>query len=641
MLPINLPHAKFTHSALKTRRLAIILCIAAASHAHAAGTYNSITFFGDSLTDGGYFSPVTQKIPGVTQSGQFTTNPDNTWATSFANQLGLSSVANKFGDTTLGNNYAIGGARAGEMVTNSNFGFPIPIASASSQIDTYLAHNKVDANGLYVVWAGANDLLAAFNNPQNAQGIIGSAVNSQVMNIKKLSDAGAKYILVPTIPDIGLTPDVVGTAAQPSVTYATNQFNQAMLNNATKLNANIIPLDTFGLLQQITKSPAAYGFTNVTDKACLTASSLFCGKTALITPDANDTYFFADSVHPTGRVHELIADYANAVVTAPSQMGVLPQLVTASGNITNEQVQTHLNQMHRFDNTANSNLPNNHQPIKPARNVWVTGSVQGQEHNKVESSGDSQLLVGVDFQHPNAVNAVSGIYGNLSKKQFNNGNPHSGLNDIGIDAVGVGIYHANTFDTLGGLQLNGSVGFDTLQVDVTRQVALQNYKTQYESNADGKRYYAALQAGYPLQMRDVTVTPYLGASLSRVTIDKLKETGESAVAMSFDKQKYTRSYGKIGVKGNKKLAGTLNVFGDIYYQTQLSDDQNTITANLNSLPDNKFSTPQANSDDDNGLGMTLGLSRQFGAYNANVGVMHVNGKVDDTTSVFLGLNRAF
>ncbi len=39
--------------------------------------------------------------------------------------------------------------------------------------------------------------------------------------------------------------------------------------------------------------------------------------------------------------------------------------------------------------------------------------------------------------------------------------------------------------------------------------------------------------------------------------------------------------------------------------------------------------------------MTLGLSRQFGAYNANVGVIHVNTKVDDNTSVFLGLNRAF
>lgn len=45
--------------------------------------------------------------------------------------------------------------------------------------------------------------------------------------------------------------------------------------------------------------------------------------------------------------------------------------------------------------------------------------------------------------------------------------------------------------------------------------------------------------------------------------------------------------------------------------------------------------------DKDGLGMTLGLSRQFGAYNANVGVIHVNAKVDDNTSVFLGLNRAF
>ena len=60
-----------------------------------------------------------------------------------------------------GNNYAIGGARAGidtvrTFPTGPNSGIDVPVASANNQTNNYLANNRVDPNGLYVVWAGAN-----------------------------------------------------------------------------------------------------------------------------------------------------------------------------------------------------------------------------------------------------------------------------------------------------------------------------------------------------------------------------------------------------------------------------------------------------------------------------------------------------
>lgn len=60
-------------STLKTltkSMLAITLCTAGLAHAN---DYSSVTFFGDSLTDGGYFSPI------ISGGAQFTTNPDDTW----------------------------------------------------------------------------------------------------------------------------------------------------------------------------------------------------------------------------------------------------------------------------------------------------------------------------------------------------------------------------------------------------------------------------------------------------------------------------------------------------------------------------------------------------------------------------------
>ena len=622
-MPRNTARSIVGHTTLKTftkSMLAISLSIAGISHANA---YDSVTFFGDSLTDGGYFSPLTQGAFGLEESGQFTTNPDNTWATSFAEQLGTTAVANTYDGSQTGNNYAIGGARAGVDVT----AFGIPVASANSQVNNYIDNNQVDPNGLYVVWAGANDLLAVAENPANAQATILGAVASQAETINILKDNGANYILVPNIPDIGLTPRAIdqGPMAQAQSTGATSLYNQFMLSGVAATGANIIPLDMFSLTQEIIASPAQYGFTNVTDEACGdNNSSLTCGRNTLVETDANETYFFADSIHPTGATHQLIADYANAVVTAPSLIGVLPHIATTTGLATNERLQSHVNQI---QSSAQ----------KPARTLWAVGEVANQDIAGFDSDNNTQVLLGVDFAHPNSANAVTGLYGNITQKDFENSDVGTGLSDIDLGEVGFGVYHSNKF---GDLQINGAAGFGNMDVDVTRAVTLGSNQQQFKSNADGKRYYANLQAGYPLQVSNIAVTPYIGATASRVKIDGLKEKEMSGVAMQFDEQKYSTTYGKIGLKANHTLTENLNLFGDIHYQKQLSDNREAVTASLNTLSNISFETPMVETDDDN-VAMTLGVSRSFGLLNANAGVTHSQGDDDDSTSLFIGLNGAF
>lgn len=622
-MPRNTARSIVGHTTLKTftkSMLAISLSIAGISHANA---YDSVTFFGDSLTDGGYFSPLTQGAFGLEESGQFTTNPDNTWATSFAEQLGTTAVANTYDGSQTGNNYAIGGARAGVDVT----AFGIPVASANSQVNNYIDNNQVDPNGLYVVWAGANDLLAVAENPANAQATILGAVASQAETINILKDNGANYILVPNIPDIGLTPRAIdqGPMAQAQSTGATSLYNQFMLSGVAATGANIIPLDMFSLTQEIIASPAQYGFTNVTDEACGdNNSSLTCGRNTLVETDANETYFFADSIHPTGATHQLIADYANAVVTAPSLIGVLPHIATTTGLATNERLQSHVNQI---QSSAQ----------KPARTLWAVGEVANQDIAGFDSDNNTQVLLGVDFAHPNSANAVTGLYGNITQKDFENSDVGTGLSDIDLGEVGFGVYHSNKF---GDLQINGAAGFGNMDVDVTRAVTLGSNQQQFKSNADGKRYYANLQAGYPLQVSNIAVTPYIGATASRVKIDGLKEKEMSGVAMQFDEQKYSTTYGKIGLKANHTLTENLNLFGDIHYQKQLSDNREAVTASLNTLSNISFETPMVETDDDN-VAMTLGVSRNFGLLNANAGVTHSQGDDDDSTSLFIGLNGAF
>ena len=628
-MPRNISRAIVNPTTLKTltkSMLAISLSVVSLAHAE---LYNSVTFFGDSLTDGGYFSPITKGTLGLNESGQFTTNPDNVWATSFAEQLGTTSVANTVGGAQTGNNYAIGGARAGVDIVNTDFGVNIPVASVNTQVNGYLANNKVDSNGMYVVWGGANDLLAAAANPANAINTVSAAAGSQVAAIKALKDNGANYILVPNIPDIGLTPTAIAAGAgfQSSGTMLANLYNQSMYSGAVATGANIIPLDTFSLLQQVAANPTAYGFTNVTQAACTTASSLLCGSNNLVTPGANESYFFADGIHPTGRAHQMIADYASAVVTAPSLIGVLPHIATTAGLATNERLQSHINQIQSSEQ-------------KLARNLWATGEFENQDIAGFEGDSNTQVLLGVDFAHPNSANAVTGLYGNITQKEFENSGVRTGLSNIELEEVGFGVYHSNTLDNLGGLQLNGSVGFGNMDVDVTRAVTLGGNKQEFKSNADGKRYYANLQAGYPMQVSSVAITPYIGATASRVRLDALKEQEMSGIAMQFDEQKYTTTYGKLGVKANHYLADTLNVFGDIHYQKQLSDNREAASARLNTIANISFDTPIVETDDDN-FGMTLGVSKSFGLLNANAGVTHSQGDDDKSTSVFIGLSGAF
>lgn len=615
--------------ALKTLSKAILAITLSGMGVAHASDYSSVTFFGDSLTDGGYFKPVLDKE----ESGQFTTNPDDTWATPFAESLGLTSTANTIDGSRTGNNYAIGGARTGINVNKE--GIPIPIDSTSTQVDKYLANNSVDSKGLYSVWSGANDLFAAAEDLGNAFNIVSSAVSNEVAIVQKLHDNGANYILVPNIPDVGLTPDFVNTKDAASGTYFSKQYNDALYSGLKNTGANVIPLDTSSLLQKVAENPAVYGFSNMSGKACTNKDekgkieSLKCGRADLDKPGAENSYFFADGVHPTGRAHRMIADYANAVVTAPGQVSVLPHIATQSGLATNERLQTHINQRQNQNHSTQSMSPEG----------WISANINALDVAGFESSGNAQLLMGLDFTHSNLPNAMTGVYANLSQSELDS-SIRTGLDKVDFDELGLGLYHSRN---LGKVQLNGALGYSTIDMELNRKVSLDNYTENYKSDVDGSRYYASLQAGYPMALNDLTqfanttVTPYLGATANRVKLDAIKEgTSDDPIAMQFDKQKYNTIYGTLGVKASSQLSSTLNVFGDVHYQKQLDDNHKEVTARLNTLSDMSFTAPKASLDDDS-FGASLGLSRQFKSFLGNAGVSYASGDKDELTSVFIEL----
>lgn len=263
-----------------------------------AEEFNQIYIFGDSLSDSGNlfrltggtipYSPL--YLPGRATNGQV-------WVESLSQLLGV--------EANSVYNFAIAGATSDSQ--NVLQGFP----GLDFQLNNFiLTPGKATGSDLFILWAGTNDY--------SVYGIDTNTVVPNLTNaINIFTSKGASNIVVVNLFDLGKTPGAQGSA---ELTNATNNYNRS-LNAAlgeiarTKPNLNIIPLDVNALFHEIIAEPSRYGFVNVTN-GYLTEAASGIG----FTPDQ---YLFIDTIHPTARGNQLIADYAIAVLKSPQT--VIPQ----------------------------------------------------------------------------------------------------------------------------------------------------------------------------------------------------------------------------------------------------------------------------------------------------------------------------
>ncbi len=139
---------------------------------------------------------------------------------------------------------------------------------------------------------GANDFLTG-GSPTVAAANVDAIVAA-------LESDGAQHILVPGLPNLGLTPDYAGDLA---ATAYTDAFNTALVAG---LPSGAIYFDTDELLNQVEAGPAALGLSNIT-------APCFDGTTVCSDPSQ---YLFWDGFHPTTAVDTILADdFENAAET--------------------------------------------------------------------------------------------------------------------------------------------------------------------------------------------------------------------------------------------------------------------------------------------------------------------------------------
>lgn len=262
-----------------------------------------IVAFGDSLTDtGNMFNESQWKLPGASwHAGHFTNG--STWVEHIASRTGLPV-----------NTWAVGGAQA----TDVYFG---ALRGIGSQVDSFLdyarhARDYDPAKTMFTFLIGGNDFV---NDGKSGEEV----AKAEEAAVRRVIDAGARHILLVTLPDLSSAPTFrMGRKDAGDVFRRVAVFNHELTRMARRLAsetpASIELLDGAARFNEVLATPASFGFTNVTE-SCLqideeTASNYMKAHPLRATCNPN-TNLFWDTLHPTTRMHALLAGWALEVTS--------------------------------------------------------------------------------------------------------------------------------------------------------------------------------------------------------------------------------------------------------------------------------------------------------------------------------------
>jgi outer membrane lipase/esterase len=643
-----------------TTALASALALAA-SAAHAAPSpFSGVTAFGDSLSDGGNISI----LSGDPTLMRFTTNPGLTTIENVAAYYGQPIGPSLQGGT----DFAWGGAG----VNTNAPGTPAGVPTETQQITAYLAANpKVNPNELYSVFGGANDIfyhatsaaaasvaasLTAGLSASQTQAIdsaieklegvstlesqteaytnVVGAATQELSLINSLQKAGARYILVFNLPDIGKTPEaaadnaiVAGSSA--ALTSLSTGFNAALNTGLASMKTGIIPVNSFALLNEVLANPAAYGFTNSTTPACTTSSSINCTPQTLVTPNAASTYVFADGVHPTTAAHQIFAEYIEAEIAAPQQLSLLGEAPLASLEGERDAVNNEL----LYDQTD---------PQTGIR-LFATG---GYAHQHIKSQSftadardnDGLITAGADWRATPEISFGGEVTGGESTERLNGELSRFHLTTIMGSLFAQYVWRQHAY-------VDGSVGFGSLDFhDIQRMFKLGQATRVENGETSGWTSLANVEAGYWFGGQALRTGPFVGGVYEHVQVDNFNEKGSDSSAMTFGAQDRESLQGQAGwrVQGALPMSwGALSPYAQVAYVYDGDAHTRWVVGGLNTM-NGQFAVPGFSPDREWGevqVGLNGRIGPHWSAYIAYQG--RFAGRTTDYDSGNIGLKYDF
>ncbi len=286
----------------------VALTSAAPAHAATGTAFDKIVVFGDSLSDVGNIytatsaygvpTPATPYYDGRYSNGQL-------WVEHIAGVYGIALKP----ALKAGTDWAYAGAETTvDVVVSPGAGLTFTIPSLQTQAKEYLAqvHNKADAKALYVIWGGGNDV----ENTKSPSTLPALFAQDTVKIVTLLKSAGAKNFLIPSVPNVGVTPRAIAAKAGPAATKLSAALNtaldKALASSSLTSGIHLYRINPFQAIDEIIGSKTHFNLTNVTAECIAGAGAPVCTDV--------DHHLFWDDFHPTAFVHADLAIQAEAVL---------------------------------------------------------------------------------------------------------------------------------------------------------------------------------------------------------------------------------------------------------------------------------------------------------------------------------------
>ena len=624
--------AKFRQSLLAA---ALALAALPAAVQAADSPFTQTIFFGDSLTDSGFYRPFLVQVQGPSAAivGQFTANPGYVWSQYLADFYGT-NASPAWGLTTTGvapgtgTNYAAGGA-----TFSARPGFPpsVPTQYAPTiptQVSAYLGANggHADPNALYTVWGGANDLFYTITPGLGplalTQAQFLGAATTQVGLIGTLTSAGAQYILVPNMPDVGRTPFGLsqGPAGSAGITALVQAYNATLYGGLAAANLRVIPLDTFNFIREISAAPSTYGFTDVTHPACGATSSLICSPLNLVNPGAASSFAFADGVHPTPAAHKMLAEYAASVIEGPRQIALLPHSEAMVGR---------------------------------ARAQMVDGAIAGFDKEDgmrwwADVRGDQQRY-GAPFHYDGigpaasfgigwtSGNLVYGAFAGYGKQDNDFGQRRGEFTQTDAGLGGFVGWRSGAF------WANGQLGWTKVSYEVDRAVNLGPATRIHSGSPDGDNLSIGASAGWNFGHGALSHGPVVSVLSQQISIDGYAETDPTlSTSLAYPQQDFDSLVGSVGWQASYAINDHLQPYAKLTYDREFEDAPAQAFAQAQSMPGTlPYAVPGLAFDETYGT-MVFGVRSKLLGLDANAGAsVTVGQKGGNDATFFLSVGSKF
>lgn len=618
---------------------AVAMCLGFQAPAQA---YSQLYVFGDSLSDTGNIGRWT-----------FDSSSHQLYDEILAKNIGTTLTPSSQG----GLNYAEGGGVAVPGLDSEY--------TTQDQVKSYLSSTggKADPNGLYIHWIGGNDLAAAALslNPISAVEIATNSATQAASQVNDLLKAGAGTVVVPTVPNIGLTPVLMEGIIQVGLLPVQQQALEAAYQYLNAQNTPDNDARTEAIHNALKASTTAGLDSELVQD--LLSKGLIAAYDALksVAGDLTDTYNTTEDIalaKTGGNIARVdINGLFNEVIADPNLYGFANTAGTACPVGTSASECT--SNLPGFDSSKAFLFADHFHPT-PQAHALIAEYMQSVINGPLEVTAlnqgslalarNTQGLLDSRYQQLRSQDNDTGTFGMFGgyagQSADSKINPSLGEGDLTSNSLNIGMDYQMTDRWMMGLMIsgsddkqdptdhysyrtrgwmatafsgvkiaengwiNGDVHYGSLNYDdINRSIKLGPTTRTERGDTDGKQIGGRLTAGWDFPVLPVLKTgPVAQYSWDYSSIDGYSEKGNNSTSMRFGDQTSHSQIGALGWRLNAEL-GIVNPYAQVTYDRQFSDNTYTATGAIKSTRTH-FSRTTGEQDKD-WVDMTAGLNVQL------------------------------